>query len=69
MQIFPVNTPDLSSECPLLIWGRYSGNFPENVELGGTLADSSKFEITIKAQNAEDTPVNRVRPNLLTNKP
>lgn len=65
MQIYPAHAPDLSSGCPVLIWGRYTGSFPDNVEVDGTLADLSKFEITIKAQNAKDIPIDRVRFHLL----
>ncbi|KAH6773360.1 hypothetical protein C2S51_011764 [Perilla frutescens var. frutescens] len=60
LEICPAHTPDLSSGSPVLIWGRYSGSFPDNVEVDGTLADLGKFEITMKVQHAKDIPVDRV---------
>ncbi|KAH6790062.1 inter-alpha-trypsin inhibitor heavy chain-like protein [Perilla frutescens var. frutescens] len=60
LEICPAHTPDLSSGCPVLIWGRYSGSFPDNVDVDGTLADLGKFEITMKVQHAKDIPVDRV---------
>ncbi|KAL0341818.1 UNVERIFIED_CONTAM: putative nucleoside diphosphate kinase, partial [Sesamum calycinum] len=52
--------PDLSAGCPLFISGRYCGNFPDRVEVGGTLADSSNFEINVKVQSAKNIPIDRV---------
>lgn len=60
LEIYPDHTPDLSSGSPLLIWGRYSGSFPDNVEVDGTLAELGKFEINMKVQHAKDIPVDRV---------
>ncbi|KAL0319455.1 UNVERIFIED_CONTAM: putative nucleoside diphosphate kinase [Sesamum angustifolium] len=59
-QIYPFHIPDLSAGCPLFISGRYCGNFPDRVEVGGTLADSSNFEINVKVQSAKNIPIDRV---------
>lgn len=61
LQIYPARTPDLSSGSPLLIWGRYTGSFPDNVEVDGTFPDLGKFEMNMKVQYAKDIPVDRVR--------
>ncbi|KAK6148761.1 hypothetical protein DH2020_016286 [Rehmannia glutinosa] len=60
LEIYPSHIPDLLSGYPLFISGRYCGNFPERVEVGGTLADSSDFEINVKVQNAKEIPIDRV---------
>ncbi|KAG6428830.1 hypothetical protein SASPL_106867 [Salvia splendens] len=60
LEIYPAQTPDLSTGSPVLIWGRYTGSFPDNVEVYGTLPDLGKFEITIKVQNAKDVPIDKV---------
>jgi hypothetical protein len=58
--LLPFCIPDLSCGCPLIVSGRYSGNFPDSVKLSGILADMRKFTIDIKAQKAKDLPVDRV---------
>ncbi|KAL2243178.1 UNVERIFIED_CONTAM: von Willebrand factor A domain-containing protein 5B1 [Sesamum indicum] len=60
LEIYPFHIPDLSAGCPLVISGRYCGNFPDRVEVGGTLADSSNFEINVKVQSAKNIPIDRV---------
>ncbi|KAL0415028.1 UNVERIFIED_CONTAM: putative nucleoside diphosphate kinase, partial [Sesamum latifolium] len=60
LEIYPLHIPDLSAGCPLFISGRYCGNFPDRVEVGGTLADSSNFEINVKVQSAKNIPIDRV---------
>ncbi|KAL0441339.1 UNVERIFIED_CONTAM: Inter-alpha-trypsin inhibitor heavy chain H5 [Sesamum radiatum] len=60
LEICPFHIPDLSAGCPLFISGRYCGNFPDRVEVGGTLADSSNFEINVKVQSAKNIPIDRV---------
>ncbi|XP_011035744.1 PREDICTED: uncharacterized protein LOC105133437 isoform X2 [Populus euphratica] len=60
VELLPFCIPDLSCGCPLILSGRYSGNFPDSVKLSGILADMRKFTIDIKAQKAKDLPVDRV---------
>ncbi|PNT54975.1 hypothetical protein POPTR_001G166800v4 [Populus trichocarpa] len=60
LELLPFCIPDLSCGCPLIVSGRYSGNFPDSVKLSGILADMRKFTIDIKAQKAKDLPVDRV---------
>ncbi|XP_073295862.1 uncharacterized protein [Primulina huaijiensis] len=57
LEFHPFHLPDLSSGCPLFVSGRYCGNFPDFVEVGGTLADSSSFVIQTKVQQAKDIPL------------
>ncbi|KAK4395052.1 putative nucleoside diphosphate kinase [Sesamum angolense] len=70
LEIYPFHIPDLSAGCPLFISGRYCGNFPDRVEVGGTLADSSNFEINVKVQSAKNIPIDRAtKLSLLTGVP
>ena len=61
LQLFPSNIPDLSSESPLIVSGRYYGNLPNIIKLSGTLADMSNFTIDLKTLKAKDLPLNKVR--------
>ncbi|XP_057977482.1 uncharacterized protein LOC131164366 isoform X2 [Malania oleifera] len=60
VELFPSRIPDLSSGSPLVISGRYRGNFPESLKVKGTLADMSNFTVDLKVQNAKDIPVDKV---------
>lgn len=58
--MLPFCIPDLSRGSPLIVSGRYSGNFPDPVKISGTLADMRKFTIDLKAQKTKDLPFDRV---------
>ncbi|KAI4344623.1 hypothetical protein L6164_011828 [Bauhinia variegata] len=60
VEVYPFHIPDLSSEGPLIISGRYKGNFAETLKAKGVLADLSNFEIEMKIQNAKDIPIHRI---------
>ena len=60
MQLYPFQLPDLVSESPLLVSGRYTGKFPDSVKFRGTLADLENYVIDAKVQKAKDFPVERV---------
>ncbi|XP_011036459.1 PREDICTED: inter-alpha-trypsin inhibitor heavy chain H3-like isoform X2 [Populus euphratica] len=60
LELLPFCIPDLSRGSPLIVSGRYSGNFPDPVKLSGTLADKRKFTIDLKAQKTKDLPFDRV---------
>ncbi|KAL5995128.1 hypothetical protein ACLOJK_025186 [Asimina triloba] len=55
---FPI--PDLSSECPLILSGRYNGEFPESLKARGVLADMTSKEIGLKVQKVKDIPLDKV---------
>lgn len=61
LQLYPNSVPDLLSGNPLILYGRYHGNFPENVEVKGTFADFSNFEIGVKVHKVKDMPLERVK--------
>ncbi|KAH9665266.1 VWFA domain-containing protein [Citrus sinensis] len=60
LELFPSHIPDFCLECPLIVSGRYSGNFGDSVQVSGTMADTSNFIIELKAQNAKDIPLDRL---------
>ncbi|XP_031105642.1 uncharacterized protein LOC116010394 [Ipomoea triloba] len=60
LELYPNSLPDLLSGNPLILYGRYHGNFPDNVEVKGTLADFSNFEIGVKVHKVMDVPLERV---------
>ncbi|KAJ7003276.1 hypothetical protein NC653_008500 [Populus alba x Populus x berolinensis] len=60
LELLPFCIPDLSRGSPLIVSGRYSGNFPDPVKISGTLADMRKFTIDLKAQKTKDLPFDRV---------
>ncbi|PNY09308.1 inter-alpha-trypsin inhibitor heavy chain H3 [Trifolium pratense] len=59
-EVYPSHIPDLSSDGPLTLSGKYKGNFPEVLKVKGILADFSNFEINLELQSAKDMPVERV---------
>ncbi|XP_047156528.1 uncharacterized protein LOC124846810 isoform X2 [Vigna umbellata] len=60
LEVYPSHIPDLSSEGPLILSGRYRGNFPKTLKVEGILADFSNFVVDMKIQNAKDMPLQRV---------
>nr|GMD64580.1 inter alpha-trypsin inhibitor, heavy chain 4-like [Ipomoea batatas] len=59
-EVYPPQIPDLSLEGPLVLSGRYSGEFPENLEARGILADMSNFSVHLKVQEAKEMPLSKV---------
>ncbi|XP_074348599.1 uncharacterized protein LOC141687284 isoform X1 [Apium graveolens] len=60
LELYPFRIPDLSTGCPVIVSGRYSGIFPESIKVSGVLADLSSFVIDMKAQKAKDIPLDKV---------
>ncbi|OIT21774.1 PREDICTED: uncharacterized protein LOC109218469 isoform X2 [Nicotiana attenuata] len=59
-EVLPTSTPDLSSEGPLVLSGRYRGVFPEMLKAKGVLADLSNFSVDLKVVQAKDIPLDKV---------
>ncbi|MCE3051160.1 hypothetical protein HAX54_049015 [Datura stramonium] len=59
-EVFPSPVPDLSSEGPLVLSGRYRGVFPETLKAKGVLADMNSFSLDLKAVQAKDIPLDKV---------
>ncbi|RWR95873.1 von Willebrand factor [Cinnamomum micranthum f. kanehirae] len=59
-EVYPFPLPDLSSECPLILSGRYRGNFPDTVKVKGILADMRGTAIDMKVQKAKDISLDKV---------
>lgn len=56
-----MNVPDLSSESPLIISGRYKGNFPDVLKARGIIADMTSYEMELKVYKAKAIPLEKVR--------
>lgn len=52
--------PDLSSESPLTISGRYSGNFPKILKARGIVAGMTDCEVDLKVRKAKEIPLERI---------
>ncbi|XP_058080000.1 uncharacterized protein LOC131228171 isoform X2 [Magnolia sinica] len=59
-EVYPFPIPDLVSECPLILSGRYQGNFPDSVKAKGVLADMTSMAIDLKLQKAKDIPLDKI---------
>lgn len=59
VEVYPTRVPDLSSESPLIISGRYSGKFPEVLKARGKLADLTNYEMEMKVREVEGFPIER----------
>ncbi|XVF25240.1 hypothetical protein REPUB_Repub13aG0196200 [Reevesia pubescens] len=60
LELFPSHIPDLSFGSPLIVSGRYKGDFPDVIKVNGMLADMSTFVTDLKVQNAKDVPFDRI---------
>ncbi|RDX68996.1 Inter-alpha-trypsin inhibitor heavy chain H5 [Mucuna pruriens] len=59
-ELFPTHMQDLSFGSPLILSGRYSGTFPELVEVTGTLADMTNFVVDLKVKREKDMQLSNV---------
>lgn len=59
-EMYPSRIPDLSSESPLIVSGRYQGKFPDTLKAKGFLGDLSNFVVELKLQLAKDIPLDRI---------
>lgn len=57
----PSRIPDLSSDSPLTVSGRYRGKFPDILKAKGVLGDVSDLVIDLKIHHVKDIPLDRVR--------
>ncbi|XVF74300.1 hypothetical protein PTKIN_Ptkin13bG0099100 [Pterospermum kingtungense] len=62
LELFPSHIPDLSFGSPLIVSGRYKGDFPDVIKVHGMLPDMRTFATNLKVQNAKDVPFDRVLP-------
>ncbi|KAG8367134.1 hypothetical protein BUALT_Bualt16G0041100 [Buddleja alternifolia] len=60
LEVFPSQIPDLSSESPFILSGRYHGKFPETLKVRGILQDMSKFSLDLKVQDAKEIPLRQM---------
>ncbi|KAK9281392.1 hypothetical protein L1049_004292 [Liquidambar formosana] len=60
LELYPFPIPDLSFEKPVIVSGRYHGNFPNSLKASGILADMSNFTTELKVQEAKEVPLEKV---------
>lgn len=60
LEMYPSTIPDLCSERPLMICGRYKGGFPDKLKATGILPDMTNFTIDIQVQRAKEIPLDKV---------
>lgn len=58
--MYPSCIPDLLSQRPLIITGRYSGDFPSTVQVKGVFADKSNFSVDLKVEEVKEIPLDKV---------
>ncbi|GAA0169444.1 hypothetical protein LIER_23932 [Lithospermum erythrorhizon] len=60
LEVYPSRVPDLSSQSPLIVSGKYRGKFPANVNVRGLLPDMNNFSLDLMVQESNDTLLNKV---------
>ncbi|KAI3521349.1 hypothetical protein L1887_10812 [Cichorium endivia] len=59
IEMYPFRIPDFY-ESPLIVSGRYNGNFPDIVKAKGFIADFSAFNIAVKVRKSKGIPLHKV---------
>ncbi|KAJ9559758.1 hypothetical protein OSB04_004918 [Centaurea solstitialis] len=59
-ELFPFHLPDLWCGSPLIVSGRFEGNFPDIVKVRGFLGDLSTYVIDVKVRKAKNMPLDMV---------
>ncbi|XP_043720321.1 uncharacterized protein LOC122667907 isoform X1 [Telopea speciosissima] len=59
-EVYPFHIPDLLSGSPLVVSGRYQGNFPNSLKARGMLGDMNNFVIELKVQKTKDIPLDKI---------
>ncbi|WCJ39392.1 Nucleoside diphosphate kinase family protein [Euphorbia peplus] len=60
LELLPFNIPDLSSGSPLIVSGKYNGNFPDSLQVNGILADMTSFTIELNTRRAKDVQLDKI---------
>ncbi|TYK10015.1 von Willebrand factor A domain-containing protein [Cucumis melo var. makuwa] len=60
VKVYPSSIPDLSSESPITVSGRYRGKFPEVVKAKGLLANLDNIVLDLNVQQAKDIPLDKL---------
>ncbi|KAK4343341.1 hypothetical protein RND71_036435 [Anisodus tanguticus] len=61
LEVYPSQIPDLSSEGPIIVSGRYQGAFPEMLKAKGILANMSNFPVELKGFKSKAIPLDKIR--------
>ncbi|XP_065868994.1 uncharacterized protein [Euphorbia lathyris] len=60
LELLPFRIPDLSCGSPLVVSGRYNGNFPDSIQVNGILPDMTNFTIELKTRKAKDVQLDKI---------
>lgn len=60
LEVYPSPIPDLLSEGPLIVSGRYRGKFPDTLKARGILPNMNNCIVELKVQRAKDLPLDKV---------
>ncbi|CAN4094545.1 unnamed protein product [Withania somnifera] len=60
-EVYPSQIPDLSSEGPIVLSGRYGGEFPETLKVKGVRADMINFSMELKGFKSKAIPLDKAR--------
>ncbi|KAI8544709.1 hypothetical protein RHMOL_Rhmol08G0316800 [Rhododendron molle] len=60
LELYPNHIPDLSSGNPLILSGRYHGNFPDSCKASGILPDMSNFIVDLKVQKPKGMAMDKI---------
>merc|ERR1712083_101763 len=59
-QLFPERIPDLFVGGPLVIAGKYTGNFPKTITLSGLYPNGHQLDLQVSVGNSNIVPVGKV---------
>jgi len=60
VELYPFPIPDLFKGAPLVVAGKYSGQFPASITVNGIMPDGKTFTKTIMTSKSAAIPVDRV---------
>ncbi|XP_051131329.1 uncharacterized protein LOC127251609 [Andrographis paniculata] len=60
LEVYPSQIPDVSSESPLIVSGRYSGTFPKTIRVSGILPDESNFTLGLDVEDNEEVQIGKI---------
>ncbi|GAA0146376.1 hypothetical protein LIER_06351 [Lithospermum erythrorhizon] len=60
LELHPFQVPDLLAGSPLTVFGRFSGDFPDSVNIRGILPDMRSYIVNVKVQQDKGMQIEKV---------
>lgn len=60
LEVYPSRIPDLLSQRPLIVSGRYKGTFPPALKARGVFSDMSDFTLDLAVHQSTDIPFDKI---------